>query len=443
MSFYAAELIPVKVLGLFAPIGVTLAFLFTVTSLPALLVVVPLRAYPGRQQRLSSGRLARMLVAIGNLGTGHPRKVVLAFSVLLVLSLISALDVRRSFDPVAWFPEDDPYRMSVNHIDRELRGTNILEVVVKSNRENGVQDPAFLNRLERYSDYFLGLESDEIYIGTAVSLVDVTKEIHQALNEGMPEYHAIPQDRRLLAQELLLFENSGSDDLKDVADSTFRTARLTLKVPQVDAVLYEDLIAQARSAAKTIIGDSAETHTTGAIALMAKSTGAIATTLIRSYIIALVVITPLMILLLGSVRRGLISMIPNLTPIIITLGAMGFFDFPFELTTLLMGSMLLSLAVDDTIHFMHKFGRYYEQSYDVSKAVRETLRTTGMALLVSSLVLSAGFYIFTLAYMNTTVSLGILMGSAILVALLADVLLAPALVTLAARGRGLRPRRDP
>ena len=110
----------------------------------------------------------------------------------------------------------------------------------------------------------------------------------------------------------------------------------------------------------------------------------------RSYMIALLVITPLMMLLLGSLRRGLVSMFPNLIPVLAAVGVMGWTGTYLDSTTMMVGAMIIGLAVDDTIHFMHKFQRYFDELGDFEAAIHETLRTTGVALLVTTLVISAG-----------------------------------------------------
>jgi predicted RND superfamily exporter protein len=124
-------------------------------------------------------------------------------------------------------------------------------------------------------------------------------------------------------------------------------------------------------------------------------------------------------------------MIPNLLPIIITLGVMGWFDFPFDMFTMLIGSIAIGLAVDDTIHFMHNFRRYYADTGDVRGSVRRTLHTAGRAMLVTSIVLSLGFFIYMFASMNNLFYFGLLTGMTIISALLADFLVAPALMALA------------
>jgi predicted RND superfamily exporter protein len=140
----------------------------------------------------------------------------------------------------------------------------------------------------------------------------------------------------------------------------------------------------------------------------------------------------LMIMLLGSIRLGLVSMIPNLAPILITLGIMGWLGIPLELFTLLIGSIALGLAVDDTVHFMHNFRRYYERDCDAAAAVRDTLSTTGEALLFTSVVLASGFFIYMFATMTNLFYFGLLTGITIILAFLADAMLAPALMVILA-----------
>jgi predicted RND superfamily exporter protein len=137
-----------------------------------------------------------------------------------------------------------------------------------------------------------------------------------------------------------------------------------------------------------------------------------------------------MVFLIGRLRIGLLSMIPNLTPIVIMLGIMGIFSFPMDVFAMMVGSIAIGLAVDDTIHFMHNFRRYYEQKGDPVWAVHETLQTTGRAMLVTTVVLSIGFFIFMFASMQNIFNFGVLTGVTIIMALLADYFLAPALMVI-------------
>ena len=139
----------------------------------------------------------------------------------------------------------------------------------------------------------------------------------------------------------------------------------------------------------------------------------------------------MMMFLLSSVKLGLISMIPNLFPIFFTLAMMVVLDLPFDLFTMLVGSIILGLAVDDTVHFMHNFRRYHHrEKKSVEDAVRYTLLESGRAMLITTIVLIIGFYVYLFASMSNLFNFGLLAGSAILVALLSDLILAPALMAL-------------
>jgi hypothetical protein len=128
-------------------------------------------------------------------------------------------------------------------------------------------------------------------------------------------------------------------------------------------------------------------------------------------------------------------MAPNLAPVLLTLGLMGWLDVPLDMATLLIGGIIIGLAVDDTIHFMHRFNQYYEEVREPGWAVRETLRTTGTAMLFTSVVLCGGFLVYVRAYMVNVATFGVLAAFATMTAFLADVTLAPALMVLVTRGR--------
>ena len=270
-------------------------------------------------------------------------------------------------------------------------------------------------------------------MGKAASLVLILKEIHQALNEGRPEFYAVPDQAALVAQELLLFENSGSDDLEEVADSGFQKARLSIKVPWRDTLEYVPFLEDVEKRVERTFGAEVKTTVTGMMTLFARTFSGAMRSALKSYVVALVVITVLMIILIGNLKLGFLSMLPNLTPILITAGMMGWLSLPFDMSTMLVFSVAIGLAVDDTIHFMHNFKRYHDQTGQAREAIRLTLRTAGRAMLVTSVVLSLGFFIFMLASIVNVFYFGLLTGIAVVLALLADFLMAPALMALVHR----------
>jgi predicted RND superfamily exporter protein len=434
LSFLAATLAPVRHLGIAAPIGVFFAFFFSLTLLPALVAIFPPLPGPLGARPSGSGWARRLLLWTGDLGVDRSRLVVYGALALMAVSVVGLARVRFAHMPIEWLPAEDPVRIAAELVDRELRGSSTAEVLIETSRENGLQDPETLLGIEASIEQVESIDRDVLTVGKATSLVDIAKETHQALNANDAAFYRIPQDRRLLAQELLLFENSGSDDLETFTDSQFRRGRVTLRMPYVDAVLYREFLDEIEETFAGNLGAEVPITVTGRSALAARTFTALIESMARSYLFALVVITPLMMLLIGDVRLGLISMAPNLLPIFLVLAGMGLFELPLDASTMMVGSVVLGLAVDDTIHFLHRFRVEFEHSGDIHQAVQETLRTTGTALFFTSLVLTTGFAtIAGLGTMQNTIRFGYLSALGIAIAFVANVLLTPALVALTKR----------
>ena len=429
-SFSTSEVAPIADVGIFAGTGVLLAMVYTIILLPALLAIIPIKTKNKDQSEDTA--IDRLLAKIGRISTGHPYKILIISAVIIALSIVGIMQIHFSHDILKWLPKENSVRIATEKIDKELRGSVSLEIIIDTGKENGLYDPNILNRMEKTAAYLETLEVGKVFAGKAWSLTTILKETNRALNENRQEFYAIPENKKLIAQELLLFENSGSDDIENFTDSQFSKARLMVKVPFVNAIAYIEFLKKVNEHLQEMYPDVKIT-VTGMSALMFRTvTNAIAS-MGKSYTYALIVITLLMIILIGRVRIGLLSMVPNLAPIIVTLGIIGWFKIPMNLFTMLVGNIAIGLAVDDTIHFMHNFRRYFEESGDAKFAVMETLHTTGRAMLVTSCVLSIGFFIFMFATMNNLIHFGFLTGFTIIMALLADYFIAPALMVIVNR----------
>ena len=432
MSFATSELAPIADLGVFAGIGVLIAFINTIILLPALLALIPVRVRKSHQPDRKESLMDCFLAAISNFSTSYPLPILVVSAIFICASIAAITRIDFSHHPLEWFPKDNAVRIATEKLDRELKGTLNLEVIVDTSQENGLYDPDLLNRLDGAAEFAEAQAYEDVFVGKAWSLTTILKEINQALNENRSDYYTIPQDKRLIAQEILLFENSGSDDLEDVVDSQFSKARFTIKGPFRDSIQYANLIDLVDNYFTSKFPE-AEITLTGMMALLSQTINHAIRSMARSYLIALVVITFLMIVLIGKLRIGLLSMIPNLTPILMTLAVIGVTPIKMDLFTMMVASIAIGLAVDDTIHFMHNFRRYYEKTGDPGLAVHKTLLTTGRAMLVTTIVLSTGFAIFAFATMNNLKSFGILTSFTVLMALAADYFLAPALMVLVNR----------
>ncbi len=431
LSFAWADVATVAQLGYVAPVGVMFAFVYSIVLLPVFIAILPVKQKSTKAGVVNSP-VEIFFDWIARTTTQRPLVVTLIFGVIVTVAFFSALTVRFSHNISTWFPEDSSIRVATNLLDSVNGGSVMLEVLIDSGEKNGLHTPEFQQKLDQAVTYISDFKVSGIKAGKVWALPDVLKETNRALNEDKQSAYTIPDSRELIAQELILFESSGSDDLEDFTDSSYRTARISIVAPFADAILYADYTEKVLGYLKQQFPGNSVTLT-GKIQLFVHIITNSLTTMAKSYTFAIVVITLLMIVLVGRVRIGLMSMAANVTPIVCILGVMGMLSIPLDLSTMLVGSLILGIVVDDTIHFLHHFRRAFEENGDVEQAVRETLYTTGRALFITSMVLCGGFYIYTVAYLANNVRFGIISGTAVLFALAADFFLVPALLTLVYR----------
>ena len=438
LSFVPVKVAPVSDLGLFGAAGVLFCVSFTLVLLPALLSVIPEgnhlvaaeNLHLRKNSRTRYSFADRMLKGCGDFAVNNPWTVIGISLLIALMSSFGAAQLRFSHNPIAWLPEDNSLRSATEEINEHMKGSAAIELVVEREEENAVKEPEFMNRLDVFNHFSEGTSYNRIYVGKSSSVVDVVKEINQVINEDREEYYKVPQDRGMIAQELLLFENGGSEDLENLVNTPYSKARVTLKTTWVDANQYTGLLHKLERKIEELFGKEKSYVVTGLIPIMVKTITFLMEGMLISYLIAGVVITLLMIILLADFRMGLWSMIPNFLPILAGLGLMGLLDLPLDAMSILVGSIAIGLAVDDTVHFMHNFRRNQHIHQDIKVAVEKTLTSTGRAMLLTTIVLSAGFFIFTFSSMNNLISFGLITGLAIIIALLGDLLLAPAMMAL-------------
>lgn len=428
LSFSFAELTALAELGIFAAIGVVIALLLTIIMLPSMLALFPIK--PKTKAKRRTMLMDRFLLFFADFSTARPWTITIICTVLLVVPACFLPTLVFSDNIVSYFPEEMPVRKNILDLDKRLNGVITLEAVIDFGHPDALHEPEALNNIKALTQKIKKIRVDGLFTGKVFSINDVVREINQAMYENDPAYYQIPDNRHKIAQELLLFENSGSDDLERIVDSQFSKTRITIKTPWADSVLYEEYIKQVRAAFKEIFRDSATLTVTGEMALMAKAIPAALRSMTKSYAIAFVVITIMMLLLVGDMKTGLVAMFPNILPIVLVMGFIAYLDITLNLNTLMIGSIAMGLVVDDTMHFMYNYRRAYESGLDAKKAVRHTLLGTGRALLITSVVLSAGFLVLLAGTLKTSIQFGFFTSLIIMLALFVDFILAPALMMI-------------
>ncbi|MCP4113999.1 MAG: RND family transporter [Desulfobacteraceae bacterium] len=431
LSFSFAEISTIADMGIYAAAGVVLALLYTIILMPALVAVVPVvrkKANPG-EDKVSF--MDRILLGFAGFSTSHPIKIVIFSLICFVVSMVYISRLEFSSNLLTYFPPDHEVRKDLGHVEDKFEGSITVEIIVDTKKEDGLQDPAILKSLERVSNRIMDLKNGDVHVGKVFSIVDVVKETNQALHGNDPDYYSIPRDRAQVAQELMLFQNSKPEDLEKITDSRLSKARVTINTKWVDSVLYEDFVDHLEMIFEKEFQGRAEVIVTGLSALLARTIPAALHSMMESYYIAFCIITILMLVLVGDIKLGLLSMAPNLLPIIMVMGLISAFGINLDINTLFIGSVAIGLVVDDTIHFMYNYKKYYDSTGNPVLAVEKTLLGTGRALLITSVVLAANFFVITTATLNHSIRFGLFTGIVVILALLADFVLAPALMVLA------------
>ncbi|MCP4692665.1 MAG: MMPL family transporter [Desulfobacterales bacterium] len=437
LSFSMSEISAIAHLGVFAAIGVCLALIYTVVMLPAFLALTPIRRKQGRKKPGKSVVMDAVLISFADFSSSHPGKIIIGSGIIFLIAAASMMRLEFAHTSKKMFPEKMTVRQDMDFIGRHLKGIPSIEIIVDAKKENGLYDPEVLRRIEVLKAELVRMEVGEIYVGKVRTMNDILKEIHQALHQNNPAYYAIPGERALIAQELLLFENSGSEDLERIVDSRFSRTRISIKIPWAEILSTDRFINRVYALFEREFAGLADVSVTGMMTIMGKAVSAAIRSMAKSYVAAFFVISILMILLVGDLKLGLLSMIPNLFPIFLIMGVMGAFGVTIDLNALMIGSIAIGLVVDDTMHFMYNYRRYYDMEKNPRQAVRETLLSTGRALLITSLVLAANFFVLLFGQLIHANKFGLFTGLVILLALLADFILAPALmVQVAGRGEG-------
>ena len=444
-GFLSMGLSPIATLArmsVFSAVGVVVAFLLSVTLFPALLSFGrrPRAADVDREIVRARGgaRIQAAIAAIARLNISH-RRALLATSA--AVCAIAALGITRLVVDTNWlddFTDRVPLKHATRKIDATMGGLNSLVYLFDTGRPEGVKDPAVLRDIERVQ------RDAERYgiVRKTYSVVDILKDLNQAFHEGDPAYYRIPETPELVAQYLLLYEGSGGDEVEEFISTDFARATLEIRtelaLTSVMGKLADDL--DAAIAAEPLAAST--TQRSGIGELWLQLLDYIIASQVQGVVLAFVSIAAMMIVVCRSLRTALLAMVPNVAPIVVTLGAMGWVGIPLDYNKLMIASVAIGIAVDDTIHFMSRFQHEFQVRGDYGEALTAAMMEVGRAVFITSVTLVLGFLVLTLSVMASQVLFGVLLAATIATALLAEFFLMPALM-LTFEPFGPEPQRAP
>jgi len=447
LSFRFASVDAVGEMGTTGAVGVGLAFLNTVSILPAILTFNKKSTF-GARPAGDQDRVDRFLDMCNSLsravgvGPGRYRRRNRTVAVALVLSIgavYSASHLRVWHNPLAWLPVDAPIKKAFDVVDEHLGGTATIHLLVDTPRVDGVKDLELIQGMASLEEAIKAYEHPQHggqLVGNSFSVVDVIAQPNQALLGGAPEHRKVPDTQQGVNERFVAFESAGPDELKRLMTIDGTKTHLTIRNRWQDASAYIPYAAFLDQEIERLIPeDKARVTPTGAVFSLLSSVGSLIADLMRSFGVAFVVITFLMLAMLRDVRLALVAMVPNLLPIAYIMGFMGMVGIPIDMNNILIASIALGIAVDDTIHFLHHFKVHYDRSGDVDQAIHHSLHHSGRAIVVTSVVLTAGFCIYLGSQMVNIQRFGLLIALVVVLALFLDLICTPALLRLLYRDR--------
>ncbi len=353
------------------------------------------------------------------------RWIIIIVSLLIFLFAVAGMfQMKVDSNFLSEFSDEVDIKRVTIRVDEVMGGTISYSYVFDTGRIDGILDPAVLREIEALQNKANTMD----VVMKTYSIVDLFKDVNKSLHDEDPAYYKLPETVEQAAQYILLYEMSGGDELENYVTSNYKSANLEIRTKLADAGKINKLVADFDRFLKSRSLNVIKPEMTGIGALWFKLIDYIVQSQIRGFLLAFSVVALMMCMLFGSVRVGLLSMIPNLAPVVITLGIMGWTGIPLDYVKLMIGCIAISIAVDDTIHLVARFQHEFRQSGNYGAALMYSMTHVGRALFITSIVLVSGFLIFLNSLMDSLAQFGVLIAATISVALLADFFLMPALL---------------
>jgi predicted RND superfamily exporter protein len=345
----------------------------------------------------------------------------------LIVGITGIYQIKISGSLIEDMPKSADFFQDIRFFDQSFNGIVPVEIWIDSKRENGIVKPATLQRMNRLQQTIEEIPE----LAPPLSVVNAVKFAKQAYYNGNPNYYALPTSQENSFIYPYLNNAKGTNQLiTGYVDSTGQYGRITTYMKDIETERMERIETDLREAMTKIFPEQRYgAEMTGKALLFLKGTKYLINNLILSLSLAILLIALFMAFLFRSFKMIIISLIPNLLPLIITAGVMGFTGIPLKPSTILVFSIAFGISVDDTIHFLAKYRQeLISNGWKINKAVFAALRETGISMFYTSIVLFFGFSVFLSSNFGGTQALGGLVAVTLLMAMLANLVLLPSLL---------------
>ena len=432
------------VFGFMSAAGVGMAFIFTVYLLPVLMDIWhPLRGKNASQEKrksfslgglISAAWLQPLLDRIPAFVQKRPVTIAALFFGVFVGCLVGTTQVRIDTNLVEIYREGTTFRESYKIVDKEMMGTGNMTIMIDMNASDAFYDPEVLKAQEHLQQ--LVEEKYQQYILRTNSLADLVKDTNKIMNDDLDTFYQIPNNATAVSQLLYLFNSANPKDRRALVSDDYSRSHITINLRNAGSyeysLFFEEIQVDIDQTFQPLSAKypDMEVSVTGTLAMMMRLMDDISTSQFKSLALAMVIISVLLMVTLGSLQAGMLGIIPNLIPAIFTFGIMGWLGIPLDTDTLMIAPLIIGIAVDDTIHFITHYRVALAKTHDMAQALISTIKEVGQAITFTTLILGCGFFMLSFSDYLGLAKMGGFGALAVFVALLCDLLFLPALIMI-------------
>ncbi|MEM8938868.1 MAG: MMPL family transporter [Bacteroidota bacterium] len=441
IGFFVLVSTQIKVLiefGIIAGINILATFVVSIILIPAVfsLFKPPSQRHLKHLQFKILDRIIKFIDLIVH--KYRPIIFVIALAIVIASSLGLTRIVAVSF-MVDDIPEKSELKQDLHFFENNFSGIMPLEVIVDTGSKKGVQNIRNLQKIDQFEQFISSLD----YISQPISVVSFAKALRQAFYNDNEAFYTLPTNRDQAFIMRYLSEGETEELSQPFIDTVGQVLRISLKIADIGSNKLDSLVNRVVAPQiDSIFRDTKmDVKLTGTTLMFIKGNKFLIENLITSMIIAFIIIAFIMGLLFRNFKMILISVIPNMIPLLITAGIMGYFGIHLKPSTALIFSIAFGISIDDSIHFLAKYRlELFANKFDVSKAISKSIRETGSSMIYTSIILFCGFIIFALSEFGATIALGKLTSITLFFAMVTNVVVLPALILQFDSGKRNRSR---
>jgi hypothetical protein len=425
-TLYFVRVQPVQIFGVVMGLGVMLAFVLTFVSLPILFYYFPGPKHVVYQKKdhFWKKSLEKWFIAVMR----NPKRILWISGGVTAVCLVGALQIQANNYLMDDVDPDEPIKKDFDFMDAHFGGVRPFTLVVGiRDTTKSVWDLELLNELDRVENFLM----DSLDVHVRTSLVSSLKMLNRGANLGDPEDYALPESKTKLRNYRRSLKIAGQGKvLKAVLDSNERTLLINGIMPDVGNLEFKKREEKLNAFLDQNTSGAMKYRITGSAFLIDKNMNYLAISMVQGLLLSIVIVAVIMGLIYRSWRMMVISLIPNLIPLVIIAGIMGYTGIELKTSTAIIFTIAFGIAVDDTIHYLGKFKYELMKGRGKMYALKRSYLTTGKAMILTTLILCSGFLLLVLSSFMGTFYMGILLSITLFVALIADMTVLPALMML-------------